>query len=79
MVVFFNFKFFFLSFFLTELGLLYFAWAFSSCGEQGQLFLVVHGLLIAVVVFKMNLRGVCFLVINIFALKGRIAPSNVLA
>ena len=30
------------------LGLCCCAWAFSSCGEQGLLFMVVHGLLIAV-------------------------------
>ena len=30
------------------LGLFCWAWAFSSCGERGLLFIVVHGLLIAV-------------------------------
>ena len=34
--------------FLAALGLCCCAWAFSSCGEQGLLFVVVHGLLIAV-------------------------------
>ena len=32
---------------LAALGLRCRAWAFSSCGEQGLLFVVVHGLLIA--------------------------------
>ena len=32
--------------FLAVLGLR--CWAFSSCGEQGLLFVVVHGLLVAV-------------------------------
>ena len=36
------------SFFLAVLGLRCCAWAFSSCGKQGLLFIVVHGLLIAV-------------------------------
>ena len=34
--------------FLAALGLRCCAWAFSSCGERGLLFVVVHGLLIAV-------------------------------
>ena len=34
--------------FLAVLGLRCCAWAFSSCGEQGLLFVVVRGLLIAV-------------------------------
>ena len=34
--------------FLAVLGLHCCMWAFSSCGEQGLLFTVVHGLLIAV-------------------------------
>ena len=34
--------------FLAVLGLRCCAWAFSSCGEQGLLFVAVHGLLIAV-------------------------------
>ena len=34
--------------FLAVLGLRCCAWAFSSCGEWGLLFVVVHGLLIAV-------------------------------
>ena len=34
--------------FLAALGLRCHARAFSSCGEQGLLFVVVHGLLIAV-------------------------------
>ena len=33
---------------LTVLGLRCCAWAFSSCGEQGLLFVAVHGLLIDV-------------------------------
>ena len=34
--------------FLAALGLCCCAWAFSSCGERGLLFVAVHGLLIAV-------------------------------
>ena len=34
--------------FLAVLGLLCCAWAFSSCGERGLLFVVVCGLLIVV-------------------------------
>ena len=34
--------------FLAVLGLCCCAWAFSSCGEQGLLFVVVRGLLVAV-------------------------------
>ena len=34
--------------FMTALGLRCCAWAFSSCSERGLLFIVVHGLLIAV-------------------------------
>ena len=37
--------------FLAALVLRCCAWAFSSCGEQGLLFIVVRGLLIAVVSF----------------------------
>ena len=37
-----------LFFFLAVLGLCCYARAFSSCGEQGLLLVVVHGLLIAV-------------------------------
>ena len=33
------------------LGLYCCMWAFSSCGEQGLLFVAVHGLLIAVASF----------------------------
>ena len=40
------FKFIYL--FLAALGLRCCAWAFSSCGERGLLFVVVCGLLIAV-------------------------------
>ena len=36
------------SFFLAALGLCCCTRAFSSCGEQGLLFVVVHGLLIVV-------------------------------
>ena len=39
---------FFLSLFLAALGLCCYARSFSSCGEQGLLFVVVCGLLIAV-------------------------------
>ena len=35
-------------FFLAALGLCCCTWAFSRCGERGLLFIVVHGLLIAV-------------------------------
>ena len=38
----------FIYLFLTVLGLRCCAWAFSSCGEQGLLFVAVRGLLIAV-------------------------------
>ena len=33
---------------MSVLSLRYCAWAFSSCGEQGPLFVAVRGLLIAV-------------------------------
>ena len=36
------------AFFWAVLGLRCYVWAFSSCGEQGLLFLAVRGLLIAV-------------------------------
>ena len=36
------------SFFLAELGVCCCSWAFSSCGERGLHFAVVHSLLIAV-------------------------------
>ena len=42
-----NFFFLFL-FFLAALGLRCCTWAFSSCSEQGLLFVAVRGLLIAV-------------------------------
>ena len=46
---FFFFKFiYFIYLFLAALGLRCCAWAFSSCGEQGLLFVAVRGLLIAV-------------------------------
>ena len=38
----------FIYLFLAALALHCCAWAFSSCGEQGLLFIVVHRLLIAV-------------------------------
>ena len=38
----------FIYLFFAALGLCYCAWAFSSCSERGLLFVVVHGLLIAV-------------------------------
>ena len=42
------FKYFFKIYFLAALGLRCCAQAFSSCGEQGLLFVAVHGLLKAV-------------------------------
>ena len=39
---------YFIYFFLAALGIRCYMWAFSSYGEQGLLFVVVHGLLIAV-------------------------------
>ena len=45
---FFNKFIFYLLLFLAALGLCCCAWAFSSCGEQGLLFVVVCRLLIAV-------------------------------
>ena len=45
---FFVFLIYFIYLFLSVLGLCCCAWAFSSCGEQGLLFFVVHSLLIAV-------------------------------
>ena len=41
----------FFFFFLAVLGLRCCAWAFSSCGERGLLFIVVRGLLIVVASF----------------------------
>ena len=38
----------FICLFLAALGLHFCMWAFSSCGEQGLLFVVLQGLLIAV-------------------------------
>ena len=38
----------FIYLFLAVLDLRCWAWAFSSCGERGLLFIVVHGVLIAV-------------------------------
>ena len=38
----------FINLFLTKLGLRCCAWAFSSCGKPGLLFVVARGLLIAV-------------------------------
>ena len=47
--IFLFFKFiYFIYLFLAALGLRCCAWAFSSCGEQGLLFIAVSGLLIAV-------------------------------
>ena len=47
--VFFFYKFiYYVYLFLAVLGLRCCAWAFSSCGEQGLLFVAVRGLLIAV-------------------------------
>ena len=45
---FFSLNFFFYYLFLAALGLCCCAQAFSSCGEQGLLFVAVRGLLIAV-------------------------------
>ena len=42
---------FFIYLFLAALGLCCCMRAFSSCGERGLLFVVVHGLLIAVASF----------------------------
>ena len=41
-------KIYFIYLFLAVLGLRCCAWAFSSCGERGLLFIAVRGLLIAV-------------------------------
>ena len=41
-------NFFFFNLFLAVLGLRCCAWAFSSCGERGLLFIAVRGLLTAV-------------------------------
>ena len=38
----------FIYLFMAVLGLHCCAWAFSSCGERGLLFIAVHGLLIVV-------------------------------
>ena len=38
----------FIYLFLDALSLRCYAWAFSSCGERGLLFVAVHGLLVAV-------------------------------
>ena len=46
-ILFFN-KYIYLFLFLAVLGLRCCAWAFSSCSEQGLLFVAVHGFLIAV-------------------------------
>ena len=46
--LFFFYKFIYLFLFLAALGLCCCAWAFSSCSEQGLLFVAVRGLLIAV-------------------------------
>ena len=43
-----RFPFFLINLFLTALGLCCCTQAFFSCGEQGLLFVVVHGLFIAV-------------------------------
>ena len=43
-----KFKFIYFIYFLPALGLHCCAWAFSSCGERGLLFVAVRGLLIAV-------------------------------
>ena len=38
----------FIYLFLAVLGLRFCAWAFSSCGERGPLFIAVHRLLVVV-------------------------------
>ena len=43
--------------FLAALGPCRVAWAFSSCGEQGLLFVVVHGFLIAVACLVSRVLG----------------------
>ena len=43
-----TFFFFYKLLLLAALGLRCYAWAFSSCGERGLLFIAVRGLLIAV-------------------------------
>ena len=43
-----NFIYLFIYLFLAALGLRCCTWAFSSCGEQGLLFVVVRGLLMVV-------------------------------
>ena len=48
MLFFFNKFIYFIYLFLAALGLRCCAWAFSSCGERGLLFVAVHGLLVAV-------------------------------
>ena len=48
MLLSFTFIYLFILLFLAVLGLCFCARAFSSCGEWGLLFVVVHGLLIAV-------------------------------
>ena len=45
---FFKFDFLKINLFLAVLGLHCCAWAFSSCGEWGLVFVAVHGLLIVV-------------------------------
>ena len=45
---FYTFIYLFIYLFLAALGLHCCVWAFSSCSERGLLFVVVHGLLIAV-------------------------------
>ena len=47
-IYFFNKFVYFIYLFLAVLGLRCCAWAFSSCGERGLLFIAVRGLLIAV-------------------------------
>ena len=51
MIFYFLFFFKFINFFLAVLGLHCCAWTFPSCSERGLLFIVVRGLLIAVVSF----------------------------
>ena len=48
LIIIFFIMFIYLYLFLAVLGLCCCAWAFSSCGEQGLLFVAVRGLLIAV-------------------------------
>ena len=64
------FKCLFIYLFLAALGLCCCTWAFSSCGEQGLLFLVVRGLLIAVASLVVEHRLSCSAACGIFPDQG---------